>query len=118
MSDNVAEPTFVAAAPGWDVLTRSLVAGFYESTPVVAWACLRSDEFVRAFPVTAALAWSLNEDRVVCTPDGRVIEGDKEWATIEAWLGDTPRITAGASLTGGAAILALDAFRGKFMRGE
>lgn len=126
MTDNVAEPTFVAASPGWDVLTYT-GRGTYEATPVVAWACLRSDEFVRAFPVTAALAWSLNDDRVVCAPDGRVIDGDAEWPTIAEWLGSSSGRTA-VSKTADAgsnpapqrhpSVLALDAFRGKFQRGE
>lgn len=123
MSDT-AEPTFVAAAPGWDVLTRT--PDGHDSTPVIAWACLRSEEFVRAFPVTAALAWSLNDDRIVSAPDGRVIDGEAEWATIAEWLGSSSG-RAAVSKTADAGsipapqrqpqVLALDTFRNRF-RGE
>jgi hypothetical protein len=115
--DDVAEPTFVAALPGWDVLTRT-GHDTYDATPVVAWACLRSDEFVRAFPVTAALAWSLNDDRAVCAPDGRVIDGEAEWPTIDAWLAPATNQETFAHRTPSGPVLALDAFRGKFQRGE
>jgi hypothetical protein len=82
-----ADVDFVPAAAGWDVLYYG-GDGTYEQTPIVAWAVLRDEGgFLRAVPVTADTAWSLDEDRTVCLPDGTVTCGDKmAWTSISAWL--------------------------------
>lgn len=113
MTENM--PSFVAAAPGWDALTRT--ADGYDATPVIAWAFVCSgDESICVLPVTAA---QRRGERVVCAPDGRVIDGDREWDTITAWLGDTPTAGLGTRLAlAQDKALALDTFRGKFQKGD
>jgi hypothetical protein len=123
------EVSFVLAFPGWEVLYY-FRGGRFESAPIVAWAIHAVEgSFARAVPVTTDMAWSLEDDRPICTPDGDVTLGDLErWPSVWAWLDDmkkrevnnpeslppTPSIPLGNKR--GAPVLALDSFRGKFER--
>ena len=123
------EVSFVLAFPGWEVLYY-FKGGRFESAPIVAWAIHAVEgSFARAVPVTTDMAWSLEDDRPICTPDGDVTLGDLErWPSVWAWLDDmkkrevnnpeslppTPSIPLGNKR--GAPVLALDSFRGKFER--
>jgi hypothetical protein len=82
-----ADVEFVAALPGWDVLYY-MGEGVYESVPVISWALLHdADGYLRTVAVTPDLAWNINADRIICTPDGQVFWGDDEgWPCIAAWL--------------------------------
>lgn len=86
------EVTFVPAMPGWEVLYY-FKGGRFETAPVVAWgASVNDDGFVRAIPVTSDLAWHMEDDRPICTPDGDVTLGELEkWPTVWAWLADMER---------------------------
>lgn len=88
----MAEVSFVVASPGWDVLYY-FKGGRYETAPIIAWAVVVQDDiFVRATPVTTDLAWSLEDDRTICTPDGDVTHGELEhWPNVPQWLADMER---------------------------
>ena len=86
------EVSFVFAFPGWEVLYY-FKGGRFESTQIVAWA-IHAEEgmFIRTSPVTTDLAWALDDDRTICTPDGDVTCGELErWPTVGAWLADMQR---------------------------
>ena len=87
--ENVA---FVMALPGWEVCYY-LKGGRFETAPVVAWGVTAQDGvFVRATPVTSDLAWSYDDERTICTPDGDVTCGDLErWDSLWAWLDEMKR---------------------------
>jgi len=129
MTDEVA---FVMALPGWDVLYY-FKGGRFETAPIVAWGIIAQEGiFVRAFPVTTDLAWSIEDSRPISTPDGDVTCGDLErWETVQIWLDEmirretenpnafpserpSPQTMAGPK----PKILALDNFRHKFQQGE
>ena len=86
------EVSFVIAFPGWEVLYY-FKGGRFESAPIVAWAIHAVEgSFARAVPVTTDMAWSLEDDRPICTPDGDVTLGELErWPTVAIWLDDMQR---------------------------
>lgn len=89
------EVSFVFAFPGWEVLYY-FKGGRFETAPVVAWAVqdtvTADGPFVRVVPVTADLAWSSDDDRPLCTPDGDVTCGELErWDSVWEWLADMQR---------------------------
>jgi hypothetical protein len=88
----VAEVSFVPASQGWEVLYY-FKGGRFETAPIIAWGIHAAEgTFARAIPVTADMAWTLDEDRAICTPDGDVTLGDIErWPTVWAWLEDMQR---------------------------
>jgi hypothetical protein len=125
------EITFIAALPGWDVLYYSKATATrgpeWSSTPVIAWGIYEEDSFVRAQPVTADCAWSYDDARTICGPNGEVICGDLEhWDNIGHWFDEMKRreVTAPSTLpepapeeqgmTNPHNILALDKFRDRF----
>lgn len=118
--------TYVPAATGFEVLTYLPDDKTYFARPVVAWAILADAEgFVRAFPLTPGESLSLNADPVVHLPNGEVVSGDLEWATLTEWLNHTkangvphPHTGLVSDAQRKAPILALDAFRSKFRGGE
>ena len=70
------EVSFVLAFPGWEILYY-FRGGRFETAPVVAWAIHEVDGgFARAVPVTSDIAWSIDDDRALCTPDGDVTCGE------------------------------------------
>jgi len=126
--ENVA---FVMAFPGWSVLYY-MRGGRFESAPIVAWGVTAQDGvFVRATPVTTDLAWSYDDERTICTPDGDVTCGDLErWDTIWSWLDEMkrreneapdtlpPERPQGQPAEPKPKLLALDNFRQKFRQGD
>ncbi len=124
---------FVMALPGWDVLYY-FHGGRFETAPVVAWGIVAQEgTFVRAFPVTTDLAWSIEDTRAICTPDGDVTVGDLErWDSVWSWLDDMKRRESDAPDTlpperpsttplppsAGNAPLVLENFRQKFRQGD
>ena len=88
---------FVMALPGWEVLYY-FRGGRFETAPVVAWGVTAQEGvFVRATPVTTDLAWSYDDERTICTPDGDVTCGDLErWDSIWSWLDEMKRREAEA----------------------
>lgn len=119
---------FVMALPGWEVLYY-LRGGNFTSSPVVAWGITAQDDtFVRAIPVTADLAWSIDDSRPICTTDGEVTCGDLErWDNVWTWLDEMKRREAEdpnslpperpatrPAQTSGNAPLVLENFRQKF----
>jgi hypothetical protein len=86
------EVSFILARPGWEVLYY-FKGGRFETAPIVAWGIeAGDDDFIRAIPVTTDLAWSPDDDRAICTPDGEVTCGELEkWPTVWAWLDDMQR---------------------------
>jgi len=125
------EVSFVTAFPGWEVLYY-VVGGGFETTPIIAWGIHAVEgTFVRAVPVTADMAWTLEDDRTICTPDGDVTCGElKRWPNVWAWLEDMQRCETeepGALPSerpleqlpsDGNAPLVLDNFRRKFQKQE
>lgn len=92
MADNETEVSFVACLGDWQVLYY-FRGGRFESAPIVAWAIHAVEgSFARAVPVTTDMAWSLEDDRPICTPDGDVTLGELErWPTVAVWLDDMQR---------------------------
>ena len=92
MADNETEVSFVACLGDWQVLYY-FRGGRFESAPIVAWAIHAVEgSFARAVPITADLAWALEDDRTICTPDGDVTCGELErWPSVWAWLEDMQR---------------------------
>jgi hypothetical protein len=125
------EVTFVTAMPGWEVLYY-FKGGRFETSPVIAWGVHAVEgTFVRAAPVTADLAWALDDDRTLCTPDGDVTCGELEkWPTVWAWLEDMqrreteepgalpPERPPARVPSDGNAPIVLDNFRRKFQKQE
>ena len=127
------EVSFVLAMPGWDVVYY-VKGGSYESSPIVAWAVHAVDgTFMRATPVTTDLAWALDDDRVICTPEGDVTCGEFErWPNLPTWLEDMQRREAEnpdalppgrpplsqSAVPEGNAPIVLENFRRKFERGD
>lgn len=112
--------SFLPAAPGFEVLTFQ-ADKTYRTSPVIAWAIMstESEGFVRAFPVTCTDAWSLNDDRTVCLPNGEVVCDDRTWATIGEWLAEMKSNDGKPmALPGARTVLALDSFRDKFRGGQ
>lgn len=91
MGDNQ-EVAFVACLGDWEVLYY-FKGGRFETAPIVAWGIVAQEgTFVRAFPVTTDLAWSIEDNRAICNMDGEVTCGDLErWDTVWAWLDEMQR---------------------------
>lgn len=91
MTDDV---TFVIALPGWEVLYY-FKGGRFETAPIVAWGIVVDEVgngVVRVTPVTTDLAWSLDDERTICTPEGDVTCGDfQRWPNLWEWLADMQR---------------------------
>lgn len=118
--------TYIPAAVGFEILTYLPDDKAYYARPVVAWAILAGEgETVRAFPLASGESASLNADPVVCLPTGEIVCGDLEWESLAVWLDHMNTNGVPHAHTGKvsdeqhkAPILALDAFRNKFRRGE
>lgn len=91
MSNDI-EVSFVACLGNWEALYY-FRGGRFESASIVAWAIHAVEgSFARAVPVTTDMAWSLEDDRPICTPDGDVTLGELErWPTVAIWLDDMQR---------------------------
>ena len=125
------EVSFVLAFPGWEVLYY-FKGGRFETAPIIAWGIHAVEgTFARAVPITADLAWALEDDRTICTPDGDVTRGELErWPNVYAWLEDMQRRETeepGAlpserppaqSPSDGNAPIVLENFRRKFQKQE
>lgn len=123
------EPKFldqlIGAQPGWDVLYYDYDAASYVAEPIVAWAILDCEGFLKAVPITSDSLFALDDERTIMAPDGSVRANDVEyWPNVVAWLdtmrnrkmADDERRTAVqrglGSLSGKSApVLALDNFR-------
>lgn len=130
MADPV-EVSFIVASPGWEVLYYCK-GGRFEAAPIIAWG-LHAVEgtFARAVPITADLAWALEDDRTICAPNGDVTLGELgRWPSVWAWLEDMQRCETeepGAlpperppaqQTFEGNAPLVLDNFRRRFQKQE
>lgn len=110
---------YVAAAPGFDVLTYLPTSRDFNARPVVAWAVTLdpTEGVVHAYPVSVGRDQAFADDPVVRLPTGEVVCGDMEWSNTAKWLDfrqhDTPQEPKPTPQQM-APVLALDAFRNRF----
>ena len=113
----------IGAQPGWDVLYYRGDCD-YVSEPIVAWAILDREGFVKAVPCTADCEFDLDHERTIMAPDGSIRCGDTErWDHIAQWLDTMRNRNIGdqhpaSGPSEGTAPIVLDNFRRRFQKYE